>query len=104
MLRGLAACRSLTLPCLAGSSSGSHSEATAGDDRQARRALSVCMMDGATHRPDGSPLGATILFGNDEIPARLGNDPETRRGMLGATAADGLWDPAVAGDGAAARL
>ena len=61
-----------------------------------RRAFSLCLMDGSTQRPDGSPLGATILFGNDAIPARLGNDPETRRGMLGATAPDGLWDPALA--------
>lgn len=61
-----------------------------------RRAFSLCLMDGSTRRPDGSPLGATILFGNDAVPAQLGNDPETRRGMLGATASDGLWDPAVA--------
>jgi ectoine hydroxylase-related dioxygenase (phytanoyl-CoA dioxygenase family) len=61
-----------------------------------RRAFSLCLMDGSTQRPDGSPLGATILFGNDAIPARLGNDPETRRGMLGATALDGLWEPGVA--------
>jgi ectoine hydroxylase-related dioxygenase (phytanoyl-CoA dioxygenase family) len=61
-----------------------------------RRAFSLCLMDGVTTRPDGSPLGATILFGNDAMRAQLGNDPETKRGMLGATAPDGLWDPAVA--------
>ena len=53
-------------------------------------------MDGSTRRPDGTPLGATILFGNDANPARLGNDPETKRGMLGAAAPDGLWESVVA--------
>jgi hypothetical protein len=27
---------------------------------------------------------------------RLGNDPETRRGMLGSGAPDGLWNPRAA--------
>ena len=76
-------------------SSGAMTNAVGGP----RRAFSLCLMDGATRRPDGSELGATILFGNEAIPTRLGNDPETRRGMLGAGAADGLWDPAVAATG-----
>ena len=39
---------------------------------QPRRALSVCLMDAATRRPDGSPLGASVLFGNASTPARPG--------------------------------
>jgi hypothetical protein len=37
-----------------------------------RRALSVCLMDAATRRPDGSPLGASVLFGNASTTARPG--------------------------------
>ena len=58
-------------------------------------------MDAETKRPGGEGLGATVLF-----PVLTpGNDPETRRGMLGNDAEDGLWAPeAPAAAAAAARL
>ena len=49
-------------------------------------------MDAQTKRRSGDELGATMLFPT----LSLGNDPETRRGMLGATHRDGLWEPADA--------
>ena len=62
-------------------------------------------MDAQTKRPSSDELGATVLFPT----LTLGNDPETKRGMLGNDAADGLWAPEVAAasrqvTNAAARL
>ena len=56
-----------------------------------RRALSTCLMDGATRwsaepgdpsREPGGDTGCTVLHGTDEIPARLGDDPETAKAAL----------------------
>ena len=48
-----------------------------------RRALSTCLMDASTRNAaDGSDTGATVLFGDDNHPTRLGDDPETARAAL----------------------
>jgi phytanoyl-CoA hydroxylase len=49
----------------------------------ARRALSICLMDAATKFvASGADTGATVLFGDDAHPARLGCDPETLRARI----------------------
>ena len=68
----------LTPTCLAAPSS-SGVNTTGGS----RRALSTCLMDASTvFAADGSDTGATVLFGDDNHPARLGDDPETARAAL----------------------